>query len=90
MAVKVKVSQALTEDPAGMRLADVNGSTVKECLDELVIKQPNLKRLIYDSNGKLNEFIDIFINRSTAFPEPLSRPLKDGDELLIMCLIGGG
>jgi adenylyltransferase/sulfurtransferase len=90
MSIKVDVSQALSENTSGTRLGEVNGSTVGECLDQLVIKVPNMKRWLFDENGNLHEYIDIFINRESAFPNPLLSPVKDGDELYIMSLIGGG
>ncbi len=90
MGVRVVTSQALTEYSTGRELGEVSGRTVKECLDELTRRMPDLKQLLFNESGSLHEYIDIFINRETAFPEPLSRPVKDGDELFIICLIGGG
>ena len=90
MSVKISVSQAMTEYSTGERLGEVNGSTVRECLDQLVIKVPKMKRWLFDENGKLYEYVDIFINKTSAFPEPLKKRVKDGDELFIMSLIGGG
>ncbi len=90
MSVKVSVSQAMTEYSTGQRLGEVNGTTVGECLDQLVIKVPNFKRWLFDENGNLHEYVDIFVNKESAFPNPLLSPVKDGDELYIMSLIGGG
>ncbi len=90
MSVKVVTSQALTEYSTGRELGEVNGETVKECLDELMRKFPDLKRLLFNETGSLHEYVDVFINRETAFPDPLSHPIKDGDELFLVCLIGGG
>ncbi len=90
MGVRVVTSQALTEYSTGRELGEVEGSTVQECLDELTRKLPELKRMLFNDSGSLHEYVDIFINRETAFPDPLSRPVKNGDELFIICLIGGG
>ena len=90
MSIRVTVSQALTEYSTGSQLGEVNGNTVGECLEQLTLKAPNLKQWLFDENGVLHEYVDLFINKGNAFPEPLAKPIKDGDELHIMCLIGGG
>ncbi len=90
MGVRVVTSQALTEYSTGRELGEVNGGTVRECLDVLIRRVPELKKLLFNESGSLHEYVDIFINRETAFPDPLSRPVKDGDEIFLVCLIGGG
>ena len=90
MSIKINVSQAMTEYSTGERLGEVEGSTVEECLDQLVKKRPDFKHWLFEDNGKLREYVDIFINKESAFPEPLKKPVKDGDELYLMSLIGGG
>ncbi len=90
MSIRVTVSQALTEYSTGSQLGEVKGNTVGECLEQLTRKVPSLKQWLFDENGALHEYVDIFINKENAFPEPLAKPIKDGDELHIICLIGGG
>ncbi len=90
MSIKVNVSQALSEDTSGTRLGEVEGKTVGECLEQIIIKLPNMKRFIFDENGNLHEYIDIFINKQNAFPRPLEKTVKDGDDLYVMSIVGGG
>jgi molybdopterin converting factor small subunit len=90
MSIKISVSQALSEGQSPTRLGEVDGKTVGECLDQLIIKRPDMKRWLFDESGNLKEYVDIFINKQNAFPSPLAKPVKDGDELFIMSLIGGG
>ena len=39
---------------------------------------------------QLLSYIDIYVNRESAYPEELNKPVKDGDELHIVIIIGGG
>lgn len=90
MSVKMNFSQALAEGSTTERLAEVKGGTVGECLNQLIKKLPELKPWLFDEKGNLHDYIDIFVNKESAFPEQLSRSVKDGDELHILVLIGGG
>lgn len=90
MGIRVIASQALTDYSAGRELGEVNGSTVGECLDQLTRKLPYLSHWLFDEKGNLREYVDVCVNKENIFPDPLARPVKDGDELFIMCLIGGG
>jgi adenylyltransferase/sulfurtransferase len=89
MTVKISISQALAEG-SPTRLAEVEGKTVGECLDQLFIKRPDMKPWLFDENGELKNYIDIFINKRNAFPLPLAKSVLDGDEIYLMSLIGGG
>jgi molybdopterin converting factor small subunit len=89
MSIKISISQALAEG-SPTRLAEVDGKTVGECLDQLFIKRPDMKGWLFDENGDLKDYVDIFVNKQNAFPDPLAKPVNDGDEIYIMSLIGGG
>jgi len=90
MGIRVIASQALTDYSAGRELGVVEGGTVGECLDNLTEKLPSLKQFLFDEKGGLREYVDVCVNRENVFPDPLKRTVKDGDELLLICLIGGG
>ncbi len=73
-----------------MEVVEVNGSTVGECLSHLVKQFPSMKKQLFSKNGKLFEYIIIPVNGESAYPEPLAKPVKDGDELDIIFIVGGG
>ena len=90
MSIKIDIPyflQYLTNDTEA---AEVNGSTVGECLEHLVKQFPSIKQLLFDKNGKLEMFGDIYVNGGSIYPEGLEKPVKDGDELYIAILVGGG
>jgi len=51
---------------------------------------PALGKEIFDRNGELLGYLTIFVNREPAFPEELTKPVKDGDQIHIVPLIAGG
>ena len=91
MSIKVDIPyflQSLTND---VEVAEVNGSTVGECLDDLIRQYPQTKNWLFDRNGTLLVFIRIN-SEDTAIHhrDDLSRPVKNGDELYLYLLLGGG
>ena len=69
---------------------EVNGNTTGECLKNLVEQFPSIKKEIFTEDGNLLEYLSIFVNKELAFPEELTAPVKDGDDVHLVPLIGGG
>lgn len=90
MAIKVTISPLLKHATNGVKVTEVNGDTVSQCLDHLVKQFPNLQQILFNKNGKLYEYVDIYINGESTYPKELTKSVKDGDELSVMLTIGGG
>jgi len=90
MSVEIDVSSFLNKYTKGQQLVSVAGSTVGQCLDDLVKQFPGIKQGLFEGNGKVQSEIDIYVNSESANPEMLAKPVKDGDKLHIIFLIGGG
>ena len=90
MSVTININPSLTYLTEGQTKMEVNGKNVGECLQQLVTRFPDLKSWLFAKNGKLNNFIDIFVNAESAYPEELAKPVKDGDELHIIAILSGG
>ena len=73
-----------------MEVVEVNGSTVGECLNHLFKQFQGMKKQLFSKHGNLFENIIISVNGESAYPEQLAKPVKDGDELNILLIIGGG
>jgi sulfur carrier protein ThiS len=56
----------------------------------LVKQFPGIKGQLFSKRGNLFENIAISVNGESAYPEQLAKPVKDGDELNILLIIGGG
>jgi len=90
MSVTIKVYAVLDKYTDGEQVIEVDGSTVGQCLTRLVKRHPAIKQALFDENGKLYSYINIYVNRKRPYPELLDKPVKDGDNILLAMAIGGG
>lgn len=90
MSIKINIASYLQPSTNNMEVVEVNGSTVGECLNHLVMQFPSIGKDVYDENGKLHDYVAIFINGESAHPDELAKPVKGGDELHILYIISGG
>jgi molybdopterin converting factor small subunit len=90
MSIKVNIHQTLRHLTNGQGTAEVTGNTVGDCLNELVHRYPGMETRLFDKKGKLLNYIDIYVNTESSYPEELAKPVKDGDELSITLMIAGG
>ena len=70
-------------------VVEVSGSTVSECINDLIRQYPDVKGALFD-NEKLRSYFMFFVNKEWSSPIELSHPVKDGDELSIAVIIAGG
>ena len=90
MSVKINVRPGMQHLTSDQDMVEVNGSTVGECLNQLIEQFPAIKDELFDEDGKVLNYIDIYVNGKSSYPEELVKPVKDGDELYILRAIGGG
>ncbi len=88
--IKINIPSYMQSFTNSMEVVEVNGSTVGKCLSHLVKQFPGMKKQLFSKNGNLFENIIISINGASAYPEQLAKPVKEGDELNILLIIGGG
>ena len=94
MSIKVKfptlLHSSLHSSSHGYETVEVTGHTVGECIDQLETKFPGIKQGLCDKKGQLKLYYDIYVNSESSYPEELAKPVKDGDELTIVVIVGGG
>jgi len=90
MSVTINLHPNLYQLTDGQAIVKVNGNTVGQCLDDLVKQFPRIKSWLFDKKGKLLNYVDIYVNLESSYPEELAKPVKNGDELHITLIIAGG
>ena len=90
MSITVKFHQTLRQLTNNQATAEVRGTTVGECLNDLVRQFPGIKKKLFDKKGKLLNYVDVYVNLESSYPEELAKPVKDGDTLSITLMIAGG
>ena len=89
MGIKLNLSPVLSYYAENQQLAQVNGKTVAECLDRLANQCPQLRKFMYNEDGRLASFISVYVNDEDCEPSDLLRTVKDGDELSVELARGG-
>lgn len=70
---------------------EVSGSTVGEALQDLVAKHPALQPQLFNEEGKLRSFVNIFRNdEDVRHLQKEETPIRERDELSIIPSIAGG
>jgi molybdopterin converting factor small subunit len=90
VGTKVNIPWFLQRATNGVKMAEVHGNTVGDCLEKLVEQFPPIKKELFDKRGELSPFIDIHVGGRSAYSEGLAKPVKDGDEFSILLIIDGG
>ncbi len=68
----------------------VEGKTLGECIEELINKYPDMKKLILDREGKLMHSYDIYINGESSYPLEMAKSINDGDTINLVFVVHGG
>ncbi|MCD5397546.1 MoaD/ThiS family protein [candidate division NPL-UPA2 bacterium] len=91
MPIKVRIPTPLQKLTGNQAEVESQGKTVHELIDSLEKSYPGLKERIYDEEGKLRRFINIYVNEEDVrFLRKDNTPIKDGDEVSIIPAIAGG
>ena len=88
--IKINIPSYMQSFTDNMKVVEISGSTVGESLNHLIKQFPGTKKWLFSKHGNLFENIIISVNGESAYPEQLAKPVKDGDELKIVFIIGGG
>ena len=91
MAVNVRVPGPLRRLTAGSAHVEVEGGTVAEALADLEARYPGFRERLYDANGNLRQFINIYVNDSDIrFGGGLDTAVADQDDIPITPAVAGG
>jgi molybdopterin/thiamine biosynthesis adenylyltransferase/rhodanese-related sulfurtransferase/molybdopterin converting factor small subunit len=91
MSVNILIPTALRNYAGGSDAVAVEASTVGDALDALTSTYPDLKKHLYNDEGALRHFVNIYVNdEDIRYAEKHATPLKDGDSLSIVPSIAGG
>ena len=90
MSVQIDIPPLLRHVTDGETAAKVKGSTVGECLNDFIRQYPKTKKWLFDKDGKLLRYVEVYVNKITTYPEELATPVNYGDEISIVYVIAGG
>ncbi len=91
MSVKIMIPTPLRTYTGQGDSVSVEGGTVDEALASLVEAHPDLKKHLYNNEGALRNFVNVYVNdEDIRYAERGATGLKDGDVLSIVPSIAGG
>jgi sulfur-carrier protein len=89
--IKVRIPTPLRPMTGGKSEVEIPGNTVSEIIDNLGSAHPGIKERLFDEQGEVRRFINIYVNEEDIrFLTGKETPLKDGDEVSIIPAIAGG
>ena len=69
----------------------LSGSTVDEAMTDLVTQHPDLQLHLFDEDGKLRSYINLYLNAEDIRQlEGAQTPLAPGDKLSLIPAVAGG
>ena len=91
MGVLIEIPSALKQYVNNQDEVEVDGSSVEETLDSLCTQFTELKRNLFDEDGKVRNFINVYLNDDDIrYVEGMKSEVKDGDSIQIIPSISGG
>ena len=90
MPVRVHIHLTHRQFTDGLDVVSVEGSTVAECLNQLIKQFPKMEKALFAKKDKLLNIVEVYVNQSSAYPNELAKPVKDGDEIHLIMMLAGG
>ena len=89
--VKVRIPTPLQKLTGGTSEVEGLGENIREVITNLEARHPGFRERLYDDQGKLRRFINIYVNEEDIrFIDGDGTRLKDGDDISVIPAIAGG
>ena len=73
------------------KVVEIDGDTVGAALENLTLRYPELRQHLYDDEGRLHSFVNIFVGENEISSlQGADTPLADGERVIIAAAISGG
>ena len=91
MGVLIEIPSALKQYVNNQEEVEVDGSSVEEALDSLCTQLTELKPNLFDENGIVRNFINVYLNDDDIrYADGMNSAVKDGDSIQIVPSVAGG
>ena len=87
----VWIPQVLRASAGGNKQLELDGGSVGEVVEALVVQYPSLRGQLLTDDGTLNRFVNVYVNgQDVRYLDGLSTPLAAADELRLLPAMAGG
>jgi adenylyltransferase/sulfurtransferase len=91
MSVSILIPTALRNFTGGSDSISVEGRTVADALDALTSEYPALKKHLFNEDGQLRHFVNVYVNdEDIRYAGKSATEIKEGDIVSIVPSIAGG
>lgn len=91
MSVTIRIPTTLRTLTGGESQVEVQGSTVGEVLADLDAKHPGFKDRLFDADGDLLRFVNVFVaDDDVRYLDGVNTPVPDGETVAIIPAVAGG
>jgi molybdopterin/thiamine biosynthesis adenylyltransferase/rhodanese-related sulfurtransferase/molybdopterin converting factor small subunit len=88
---KILIPTALRQFTEQQDVIEVTGATVSEALSELTTRFPNIKKNLFNDQGKLRSFVNVYLNdEDIRYLDKVETKLEGNETLSIVPSIAGG
>lgn len=89
--MKILIPTPLRQYAGGQPAIDVPASTVGEAVQALITSHPELRKHLYNDQGKLRAFVNLYLNEDDVrYLQHERTPVAESDTLSIVPSIAGG
>ena len=91
MSIFIEIPSALKQYVNNHEQVEVEGNSIQEAFINLCKEYKDLEQNLYDENGKIRSFINIYLNdQDIRYSDGLSSTIKNGDTIQIVPAVAGG
>ena len=91
MAVEIKLPTVLRAHADGQATVAVDGATVGEVFEALIVRYPGLRGNLLDDDGGLHKFVNVYKDDDDIrYLDGLDTKVGNGDVLSILPAVAGG
>lgn len=87
---QVEVPSRYRVPTKGESSIDVEGRTVRECIDAVEARYPGFRELIVDGKGEVQRFVRLFVNGEQLARDGLDTAVSEDARIAILVAPAGG
>ena len=69
---------------------ETRGATLRECLEDADRQFPGFGEQVFDAQGRVHRFVNLFVNGDEIDRGDVDRPVAETDSIEILAAIAGG
>ena len=87
---QIKIPSRYRVPTQGEGQIQVDGRTVRECIEAVEARHPGFQELILDRKGELRRFVRLSLNGGLLASDALDTPVSADDSITVTAVVAGG